>query len=154
MITISDFIPKYQNIFKSKYDKLNPYKENFYQSLYSKKEFYDEKLSMLEVPPPRGSGLPLKHQKITARYLSSQTMYDSLLLIHHMGSGKCVLPDTYLYINNRLETAEEIWNNYRDNLIFQDEEGDWTYPKKKLYVNSLSEKDGQIVRTKENQLKK
>jgi len=152
MITISDFIPKYPNIFKSKYDKLNPYKENFYQSLYSKKEFYDEKLSMLEVPPPRGSGLPLKHQKITARYLSSQTMYDSLLLIHHMGSGKCVLPDTYLYINNRLETAEEIWNNYRDNLIFQDEEGDWTYPKKKLYVNSLSEKDGQIVRTKVNQL--
>ena len=30
----------------------------------------------------------MKNQKIIARFLSSHTMYDSLLLVHQMGSGK------------------------------------------------------------------
>ena len=57
------------------------------KNIFKKKEFYDEKLSAKEVPPNQ-KGQLMKHQKIISRFLSSNTIYDSLLLVHTMGSGK------------------------------------------------------------------
>ena len=76
-INISDFLPNYPNINL----------DNFYESIFKKKEFYDEKLSSTEDPPSQ-KGQLMKHQKIISRFLSSYTLYDSLLLVHTMGSGK------------------------------------------------------------------
>jgi len=87
-MNIEDFLPKYPNVDKSQYELLNPYPdENFYESIYKKKEFYENKLDKTE-DFPNERGVLMKHQKTIARFLSSHTPYDRLLLVHAMGSGK------------------------------------------------------------------
>jgi superfamily II DNA or RNA helicase len=74
---IIDFLPIY----------VNTDDENFYDNIYTKKEFYDNKLTKIENKPEKKGDL-MKHQKIIARFFSSRTIYDRLLLYHEMGSGK------------------------------------------------------------------
>jgi superfamily II DNA or RNA helicase len=74
---IIDFLPIYDNI-----EDLN-----FYDNIYIKKEFYDNKLDKIENRPDKKGEL-MKHQKIIARFFSSRTIYDKILLFHEMGSGK------------------------------------------------------------------
>ena len=88
-MNISDFLPKYPNINNTGKDVLDPYEEDFYESIYKKKEFYDERYKDGSKPENISEkGQLMKHQKLIARFLSSYTMYDSLLLVHSMGSGK------------------------------------------------------------------
>jgi len=88
MTAISDFLPKYPNIEKKTDKILNPYgDENFYQSIFQKKEFYMDRLPRIETFP-EAKGMLMKHQKLIAKYLSSNTLYDQLLLVHALGSGK------------------------------------------------------------------
>lgn len=84
---IKDFLPSYPNVNNSQENILNPYEDDFYSVIYKKKEFYDEKLPKIEDLPSE-HGMLMKHQNIIARFLSSHTMYDSLLLVHSMGTGK------------------------------------------------------------------
>ena len=85
--TPEDFLPKYPNIENFSELILNPYSTDFYESIYHKKEFYEKRLAPTE-GRPAGVGEPLRHQEIISRFLSSQTLYDSLLLFHEMGTGK------------------------------------------------------------------
>lgn len=84
---IKDFLPAYPNVTKSEYEDLNPYKKDFYKVIYEKKEFYDERLERIE-DFPKEKGELMKHQKLVARFLSSHTPYNELLLVGEMGSGK------------------------------------------------------------------
>lgn len=84
---ITDFLPKYPNINQTEYEILNPYNEDFYESIFRKKEFYDNRLDRNEIFP-KETGTLMKHQKTIANYFSSHTPYDRLLLVHFMGSGK------------------------------------------------------------------
>ena len=84
---ITDFLPKYPNINQYNQDILNPYNEDFYENIYKKKELYDERLDSEENFPDKVGEL-MKHQKIIARFFSSYTPYDSILLVHAMGTGK------------------------------------------------------------------
>lgn len=84
---IIDFLPKYPNIRNTRYPTFNPYDTDFYQAIYEKKEFHDLKLDPIEEPPTEPGHL-MKHQSIIARFLSSHTPYDGLLLVHEMGTGK------------------------------------------------------------------
>ena len=84
---IKDFLPSYPSIEENKESILNPYGGKFAESIYRKKEFYDEKLTKVE-DFPEEKGMLMKHQKIIARFLSSHTMYDCLLVVHEMGTGK------------------------------------------------------------------
>jgi superfamily II DNA or RNA helicase len=86
-IKIQDFLPKYPNIFPFSKVILNPYSQDFYESIYRKKEFYEKRLAPVE-PKPDTVGSPLRHQEIISRFLSSNTLYDTLLLFHEMGTGK------------------------------------------------------------------
>jgi SNF2 family DNA or RNA helicase len=65
-------------------------------------------------------------------------------LADDMGLGKCVAPDTQIYANGNLITAEAIWNIYSENIDF-DGEGYWSEPTNKLLVNSLDEETGKII---------
>ena len=85
---ITDFLPKYPNIKESKYKVLNAYEENFYEAIFRKKEFYDNRLSETVEKRPTEPGMLTKYQTTIARYFSSNTPYDRLLLVHGMGSGK------------------------------------------------------------------
>lgn len=102
MITdIYEFLPKYPNIKKERvrsglgeskdtFDEeiIDPYKdESFQESIFKKKEFYDYKLERNEDFPSKKGDL-FNHQVIISRFLSSNTLYDRLLLFHEMGSGK------------------------------------------------------------------
>lgn len=111
-MNISDFLPKYPNINQEDEDLLNPY-DDFYNSIFQKKEFYDERY--IEDLPPEvitEKGMLLKHQKLVARFLSSNTMYDSLLLVHEMGSGKtcCAI--------GAIEQIKNEQNNFKGAYIF------------------------------------
>lgn len=86
-MNIIDFLPKYASIEESRYDVLNPYQDSFYDSLFKKKEFYENRLDKTQVFPQE-RGLLTKYQKTIVRYMSSHTPYDKVILIHSMGSGK------------------------------------------------------------------
>lgn len=129
-LDIEDFLPKYGDIKKTKHPTFNPYTDkNFYQSIYFKKEFYDEKLPRIE-SVPRKPGQQLKSQKIISRFLSSYTPYDEILLDHHMG---CLHPDTpVLLYNGGIKQAKYI--KVGDDLI-----GDDGMPRKVLsLINGVS----------------
>ena len=83
----SEFLPKYPRIAAVDNIDLNPYNGEFYSTLYKKKEFYDLRLQPNEVTPNE-PGMLMNHQKIIARYMSSETPYQGLLLFHEMGTGK------------------------------------------------------------------
>jgi superfamily II DNA or RNA helicase len=85
-MNIEDFLPKYPNIHQSKYEELNSY-DNFYKSIFTKKEFYENKLDGKE-KFPKQKGEYTKYQKTIINYLSSNTPYDKILIIHDPGLGK------------------------------------------------------------------
>jgi ribosomal protein S18 acetylase RimI-like enzyme len=146
---ITDFLPKYPNIDNTKYKVLNPYEDDFYKAIFHKKEFYENKLEKDE-PFPNERGMLTKYQKTIARYLSSNTPYDKLLLVHSMGLGKCVLPDTKITIINegvnQHYRIKDIWNTFSSvELSESDNSGIWSTPIKKLYINSYDEKAQKVV---------
>ncbi len=65
-------------------------------------------------------------------------------LADDMGLGKCVAPDTQIYINGCLNTAENIWESYAGETQF-DGEGFWSESIEKLIVNSIDESTGKII---------
>lgn len=107
-MNIVDFLPKYPNINQTKYSSLNPYEEDFYEAIFKKKEFYENRLEKIE-EFPKEKGTLTKYQQTIARYMSSHTPYNSLLLVHSMGLGKCVLPGTIVNINNKNIPIETLW---------------------------------------------
>lgn len=85
---LEDFLPKYPNIHKDRESVFNSYGEaEFRDVISSKKEFVDLKLPRTEDVPDRPGEL-LNHQKSIARFLSSNSPYDEMLLYHEMGTGK------------------------------------------------------------------
>jgi len=86
-LDIFNFFPKYPNINNHKKGILNLYDDKFNKNITIKKEFQDLKLSNIE-KFPENTGELMNHQKIIARFLSSNTPYKSLLLFHEMGTGK------------------------------------------------------------------
>jgi SNF2 family DNA or RNA helicase len=115
-MNIEDFLPKYPNIIKSIDQIQNPYDNDFYESIFKKREFYDERLSKTE-DIPNEKGTLMKHQIIIARFLSSHTIYDSLLLVHEMGTGK-----TCSAIG-AIEQIKNEDNNFKGALIFAKGQG-------------------------------
>lgn len=89
-MNIEDFLPKYPNVYKSSYELLNPYNsEDFNQVIFKKKEFYDERqLKNVNEDIPEEKGMLMKHQNIIAKYMSTYTEYNAILLVHQMGTGK------------------------------------------------------------------
>lgn len=130
-IDLVDFLPKYPNITQSDNDILNPYGEDdsdFNKLIYSKNEFYTEKLSEKEDISTIPGNL-LKHQIIISRFFSSYTQYDQLLLIHEMGSGKtCTAVSAIEKIKNEktgfqramiFASGKGLLNNFVNELVFK-----------------------------------
>ena len=126
------FLPKYSNINKFDNNNLNPYIEDFYESTFLKKEFNDLKLEKQEIFPEKKGEL-FKHQKLMARFLSSYTLYDQMLLVHDMGTGKtCSAVAVIESIKNErndfkgalyLAKGSALINNFIDELIFKCTDG-------------------------------
>ncbi len=85
---IERFFPKYPSIYRSDYDILNTYGDAMFDDvIVSKKEFADLKLTRTRTNLQR-RGDYYDYQKYIARFMSSVTGYDELLLFHEPGSGK------------------------------------------------------------------
>ena len=132
-LDIVNFLPKYPNIeqFEIDEDILNPYDENFYPAIYNKKEFYDNRLEAVELVP-KNPGTLMKHQKLISRFLSSNTLYDGLLLLHEMGTGKsCSAVGVVEQIRKEgffrgalyLAKGDALINNFINELIFKCTDG-------------------------------
>lgn len=125
-MSIEEFFPKYPNIDNSKYEVLNSY-DDFYSSLYHKKEFYENRLEKSE-KFPKEMGALTKHQKTIARYMSSYTPYDRILLIHSMGLGKtCSAVGAIEQIKSEgstirgaliLAKGENLLDNFKQQVVF------------------------------------
>ena len=153
-MNVTDFLPKYPNINKVKNASyLNPYVENFYNAIYEKGEFYDEKLPKIE-EFPREKGEFLKAQKIISRYFSTFTTYDRVLLVWAMGAGKTSAAIAAIEkIKNENSTidkalifakGEGILNNFVQELVFTATKGQYIPDNYEL----LSEADKENVRLK------
>ena len=132
-VDITNFLLKYPNIDQFDEDKenLNPYDEDFYNVIYKKKEFYDNRLDAIE-EIPKDPGSLMKHQKLIARFFSSYTLYDELLLLHEMGSGKsCSAIGAVEQIKKEglfrgvlyLAKGDALINNFINELIFKCTDG-------------------------------
>ena len=78
MDDIIDFLPIYPDINDNDFNNL----------IYSKKEFFENKLDKYELTDKNKKKDYLKHQILISRFLSSNTLYDEMLLYHEMGTGK------------------------------------------------------------------
>lgn len=141
-----DFFPKYPNIDKNEINVLNPYDDKgFYQTIYSKKEFNELKLDKFE-EVPKEQGELFKRQKIITRFLSDKTLYNSLLLYHHMGTGKCVLPKTLVTINGKNIKINRVWEKYyNDQSVIFKHGGFWVKPNQELQTLSYKIKNKIMV---------
>ena len=128
---IINFLPKYPNIKKLKGEVFNPYEEDFYQVIYKKKEFYDERLEETE-DFPKNVGTLMKHQKLIARFFGSHTLYDELMLVHEMGTGKtCSAIGAIEQIRGEggfrgalyLAKGDALINNFINELVFKCTDG-------------------------------
>jgi len=128
-LDITNFLIKYPNInqFDSDKNLFNPYDEDLYDVIYKKKEFYDNRLDAIEEIPLVPGSL-MKHQKLIARFFSSYTLYDELLLLHEMGSGKsCSAIGAVEQIRKEglfrgvlyLAKGDALINNFINELIFK-----------------------------------
>jgi superfamily II DNA or RNA helicase len=85
---VNDFLEKYQNISFIQNPLFRPYGDvPLNQTIYNKEEFNELALPKIEKKPSQ-SGELMRHQKIISRYLSTNTIYNQLLLVHEPGTGK------------------------------------------------------------------
>lgn len=161
--------------------------EKFYPHVWSKKEFLENRSLAREYhEDPKKKKTLLKkicspdvlklknHQIFLRNFLSPETPYNSILVFHGVGTGKCLLPETEVQINsNSRLSIKQIWEKFRCAELLNDGEGEWsdlsqivtintydqstqqivTYPINRLYRQWISEKvrvlelvDGKIIR--------
>jgi superfamily II DNA or RNA helicase len=127
-IDIADFLPKYPSV-KNGEDVFDAYiGEPLNEVILHKTEFYNEKLPLYENLPLKSGDL-MKSQILLSRFFSSRTMYDSLLVMHSMGTGKtCVAIAAIEQIFREKSTfnkamiftrGEGLLNNFINELVFR-----------------------------------
>jgi superfamily II DNA or RNA helicase len=120
----------------------------FQSKVYKKREFYYYKLpprpdlnNYQEIEDYRNkickpSGQLLEHQSLLSNFINPDTPYKGLLIFHGTGTGKCLHKDTM--VNNYSISIEQMWNRYSSNNIIRDNEnGEWTIPLSELIVKSI-----------------
>lgn len=130
-----------------------PYPEyddpDFYKKIYSKKEFFRTKAQ----PIPPKDQLPKyvkdicnpkqftiqNYQEFVRNFISSTTNYNGMLLFWGVGTGKCVLPETDVYLNGRLVAIQQIWDRYNNGQVVNDDLGQWSHPIQMLHVNTFDQ---------------
>lgn len=134
MSGVEFFIPKYPDIDSD---------PQFSYNIARKKEFYDLRLERSE-DVPEEAGVLLQSQKFMKRFFSPDTPYQSAILAHGVGTGKCVHPSTLIHTLNQIISIENIWDKYNSFDYTFEDEGIWSTPSKDLFVPSLDEKNSKI----------
>lgn len=138
---------------------------DFYKKIYVKKEFYETKSKPIEIDEKNLDNSVNKamkkvcnpssfniqpYQAFVRNFISSTTNYNGLYLFWGVGTGKCITPETVVYVNGSLCKISDIWETFHQNDSDIDNEGgQWAQPSSQLIVNSIS--TGKIV---ENSVKR
>lgn len=128
---------------------------NFNLDIYKKYEFNSVKDDTTK------PGL-LRHQKIVSRFMNGNTDYESLLLYHGLGTGKCVHPDSIICISkdelNIIEsiTIHDLWEKYYKlgNIVNDLENSYWLTIGDNLFINSINIDANQLCTGKINKMYK
>ncbi len=129
------------------YPELND--ENFQEKIFKKREFYYHRIQQRQNMETyndvktyreaacKGQPKLLPQQAFIGNFINERTPFQSVLLYHGMGSGKCLLPNELVYVNGKLVPIQELYTFYNNNSFFVDDDnGIWTEPTCELYVNS------------------
>lgn len=133
--------------------------DNLQEKLYKKMEFYSHKLpdrptinSYNDLKDYRDSICArefrlLPYQEMLPNFISPSTPYKGCIVFSGVGIGKCFAKDTLVNINGNIHTIEWIWENNKTNIISETKnvKGDWSCPKRKLFVNSYDTINNKIV---------
>jgi hypothetical protein len=103
-----------------------------YTSLLKKKEFFENKLARTEDKPEKAGKL-MKHQTFIARFMSSHTPYNGILLMHQPGTGKtCASVAAIEKIRSEnsdfkkalvIMKGQSLIDNYRNELVYKCTDG-------------------------------
>lgn len=111
-LSIENFLFKYPSIYDSPYQILNPYNgKSFNDTIVTKKEFSNLKLSNTEPISKKGTGIQYKHQKIISRFMNSKTPYNELLLFNEMGTGKTCTAVSVIESFRKNFSDDDMWKS-------------------------------------------
>ena len=123
---------------------------NFQYKIFSKKEFINRKIKDrkilndykdIKIYRDNNCSGPYKlrpQQFLLTNYMNPDTPYKGLLMFHGVGTGKCVLPNTKVYINDNVMDIKNVWDLYNNNnLLFDNENGCWSTPNITLFTSSI-----------------
>lgn len=144
-----------------------PTDDKFQEKIFKKREFYYHRIperENLDSYPKikayreascRSAFKLLPQQAFLGNFINEQTPFQSVLVYHGMGVGKCVLGTEFVYVNGTLVTMKNLYDNLSNNIFQIDHEnGVWTEPKHDLYVNSYDSNTKTIILKKINKLYK
>jgi hypothetical protein len=126
---------------------------NFYSKIYSKKEFHstkarrpDQQITIEEACNPPSFTLQ-NYQQFARNFISMNTPYNGLLLFWGVGVGKCVTPETVVYINGGLMPIEHIWEVYHRQTTHEVDGslGEWAEIDQPLMVNCYNQDTQQMI---------
>ena len=127
------YLPSYPDFYHNLSDVLGSDDEDEddnlpYTSLLKKKEFFENKLSRTETKPEKAGDM-MKHQTFIARFMSSHTPYNGILLMHQPGTGKtCASVAAIEKIRNEnsdfkraliIMKGQSLIDNYRHELVYK-----------------------------------
>ena len=141
---------EYEQLMQKEHAYPSPSDEDFQKKIYEKREFYYHKkphrkiLGTYEEKAEHRDGIcagdraPLEHQAFLGNFINPDTPYRGLLIFHGTGTGKCMLPETQVYVNNQLVRLDDIW---KQNMTISVPDqtvryAEWSVPKVPLWVNS------------------
>ncbi len=115
-----------------KFEDFFPYYEtdkDLYLNIAKKREYNELALQDVEEFPNIGFNKP---QKFMSRFINKNTPYDSMLVYHEPGTGKCVMPDTEVTLYNM--TTCKIKDLFDEmNIVKKDEDGgEWCKTSKQV----------------------
>ena len=159
-LELYDFLPAYSGIDINKNDPYFSYysdrvpagvDKEFYPSTFLKREFNQLKLEPFEVSKVPGQPFkPLHQQSFMAKFLSPNTPYDRMLVFHEVGTGKCVSPNTFVWVNNKQIKICDLWDDFYITNIFYDGVGEWGSFIEEMSVKSFCINSGNIISNKVN----
>lgn len=129
------------------YEKLSKKKE-FY--LNKKKPFTEEQkndITKLCQTKDKKKFKLMPQQKFLKNFMSPDSPYKNMLIIHGTGAGKCVTGDTQLYLKSKKSISiKNLWDQFKTNKVSIDEDGgEWSMCNKILYIKSYDVKARDIV---------
>ena len=138
------------DIIKGNYEYPDLNDSELQSKLYKKREFYYYKMPdrpnldnydsiekyRTKVCNPTES---LPHQNLLSNFINPDTPYKGILCFHGTGTGKCVIGETIIYIDNEEIDISLAWDKYKQsNIIIYRDGGEIYMPNKIIYTTSYN----------------